>query len=136
MRSTLLPTSIDAPIWTVVNGTHGTIVTVGNISELAGTQFLHYEDDSGTIDPPESDTGQYGNHGILVNNPINSSTMYWTYYYLEPNLGNVGSTYLNYSEQPMEISNVSQYVDPSPPPQISAVTTLPDPQEVGPQPNH
>jgi hypothetical protein len=125
------PSSTDIPIWTEVTGSHGTVIAVVNISEVAGTQFLHYEDDSGTIDPPESEAGQYGNHGILVNNPINSSTMYWTYYYIEPNQGNVGSTYFNYTEQPIEITNVSQYLDPSPPPQISDVTTLPDPQEVG-----
>jgi hypothetical protein len=129
--STDTPSSLDAPTWTEVTGSHGTVVAVQNISELAGTQFLQYEDDSGTIDPPESETGQYGNHGILVNNPTNSSTMYWTHYYLEPNQVNIGSTYLNYTEQPIKISNVSQYVDPSPPPQISDVTSLPDPQEVG-----
>ncbi len=124
------PSSTDAPTWTEVTGSHGTIVAVGNISELEGTQFLHYEDDQSAVDPPESEAGQYGNHGIFVNNPTNSSTMYWAYYYLPPNQANIGMTYFNCTQQPMEVSNLSQYVDPSPPPVISSVTSIPDPQEV------
>jgi len=125
------PISTDIPTWSEVTGSHGTLITIGNFSELGGTQSLYYNDYDNSEDQPEYEPGEYGNHGIHITDPqAGSSTMYFSYYFLSAELGNIGSTYGDYSLNPITITTLLQYVDPSPPPEIRDVISLPDPQEV------
>lgn len=125
------PTSNDVPTWAEVTGYHGTIITIGNFSEIGGTQSLYYTDDNTSIDPPESEPGQYGDCGISITNPpIGSPTMYFSYYFLPADRGNIGSTYANYTDEPLIIGTLFQYADATPPPEFKDVTAFPDPQEV------
>lgn len=125
------PISTDIPTWTEVKGSHGTLITIGNFSELGGTQSLYYNDYNTSEDQPEYEPGEYGNHGIHVTDPqAGSSTMYFSYYFLSAGQGNIGSTYSDYSLNPITITTSPQEVDPSPPPEIRDVISSPDPQEV------
>jgi hypothetical protein len=107
------------------------IVVIENFSDLGGAQILHYTDDKDSDDQPESEPGEYGNYGIFISNPeIDSSTIYSSLYFLDSNLENVGSTYASYNDNPFTITALSQYTDPTPPPEIIDIMALPDPQEV------
>ncbi len=125
------PISTDIPTWSEVTGSHGTLITIGNFSELGGTQSLYYNDYDTSEDQPEYEPGEYGNHGVHITDPLaGSSTMYFSYYFLGAEQGNIGSTYSDYSLNPITITTLLQEVDPSPPPEIREVISLPDPQEV------
>jgi hypothetical protein len=124
------PGSTTTPLWTEATGAAGTIISVGNFSELGLTTSLIYTDDSTSLDDPESDSGEYGNYGISSTNPPMNSTIYFSFYFASSSQGNIGSTYLNYTDNPVTISVLSQIIDPSPPPQISDITSEPDPQEI------
>jgi RNA polymerase subunit RPABC4/transcription elongation factor Spt4 len=124
------PSSTATPYWYEVTGSHGTLVAVGNFSDLIGTSTLYYLDDSTSNDAPDSDFGEYGNLGLSATNPPQSSTLDFSYYFLAKNQPNVGQNYLNYTQNPIDITATSQVIDPSPPPEISAITEVPDPQEL------
>jgi hypothetical protein len=92
--------------------------------------FLMYVDDSSNLDVPEAETGEHGNHGILSVGAPNNNTNHLSYYFLGSNQPNVGQDYYNYTKNPVQISVSSQIIDPSDPPDISDVSSVPDPQEV------
>jgi RNA polymerase subunit RPABC4/transcription elongation factor Spt4 len=118
------------PSWYEVTGSHGTLVAVGNFSDLIGTSTLYYLDDSSSMDSPEFDFGEHGNLGLSATNPPQSSTLDFSYYFLASNQQNLGQDYLNYTQNPLDITTTSQVIDPSPPPDISGITKIPDPQEL------
>lgn len=118
------------PSWLEVTGSHGTLVAVGNFSDLSGTSTLYYSDDSSSMDSPEFDFGEHGNLGLSATNPPQTSTIDFSYYFLASNQQNIGQNYLNYTQNPLDITVTSQVIDPSPPPDISGITEIPDPQEL------
>lgn len=125
------PISTAIPTWSEVTGSHGTLITIDDFSDLGGTQSLYYNDYNNSEDQPEYETGEYGNHGIHITDPqAGSSAIYLSYYFLSADQGNIGSTYSDFSLNPIMITTSPQEVDPTPPPEIRDVISLPDPQEV------
>jgi ribosomal protein L40E len=120
----------ETPIWFEISSTAGTVISVGNFSQFGATSSLMYTDDSSSVDVPESDVGEYGNFGISAINPPQTSTIYFSHYFTSNDQENIGSTYLNYTNNPMVISILPQEIDPSPPPEISNIILEPDPQEL------
>lgn len=124
------PSVTDAPIWSEITGSFGTVITVGNYSQVGATPSLHYSDDSALPDDPEFELGVYGKHGLSITGPPAVSRVFYSYYILDDNQGNIGEKYLNYTNQPILVSALSQFIDPSPPPDISDINSNPDPQEI------
>jgi RNA polymerase subunit RPABC4/transcription elongation factor Spt4 len=124
------PGVTDTPSWYEVTGTHGTLVALGNISDLGGTSSLYYSDDSSSMDSPEFDFGEHGNLGLSATNPPQSSNIDFSYYFIGSNQQNIGQNYLNYTQNPIVITITSQVIDPSPPPGITGIVSIPDPQEL------
>ncbi len=124
------PTDTYAPTWNEVTGSHGTVITIGNFSEFGGTQSLYYNDDLNSNDEPESEFGEYGDYGInLTDSPGGSHFTNLSYYFLPPNQENVGFVYANYTNNPLTMTVLSQYADPTPPPEVRDVRAIPDLQE-------
>lgn len=125
------PTSTGVPTWAEVTGSHGTIVMPRDYSAVGGSSTLYYNDDLSSNDAPESEIGEYGDSGIYITNPpIGNPTSFVTFYFLPANQGNVGSTYDAFTNNPLIINTMAQYMDSSPLPEITDVSALPDPQDV------
>jgi hypothetical protein len=129
--STDTPASTNPPTWVEVTGASGTLVIPRDLTQVGGTPSLYYADDSLSNDGPESETGEYGDSGIyIVDPPVGTSSTFLSFYFLPPNQTNVGSTYESYVNNPLTINTISQFVDPSPPPEITNVFAYPDPQDL------
>jgi len=125
------PTSTTAPTWAEITGPAGTVVIPRDLTQVGGTASLYYTDKSTSNDAPESEFGEYGDSGIYITNPpLGNPTTFLSFYFLPPNQGNVGSTYEAFTNNPITISTQVQYMDSSPPPEITDVSALPYPQEV------
>ncbi|UCG68955.1 MAG: carboxypeptidase regulatory-like domain-containing protein [Thermoplasmata archaeon] len=125
------PGSVNSLTWAEVTSDNGTIIYIENFSEAGGTQSLYYNDNENSDDSPESEAGEYGNFGIMINEPENSWTAYTSYYLLGANQQNVGAKYTNYTNKPLEIGILPQDADPTPPPEIMDIVAIPDIQETG-----
>jgi hypothetical protein len=125
------PITTPPPTWVEITGSHGTVVSPRDFTQVGGNPVLYYNDDQSSNDAPESESGEYGDSGLYIADPpTGSPSTYISFYMLPPNQGNVGSTYVTYNDNPITISALPQIVDTTPPPIISDVTVIPDPQEV------
>jgi hypothetical protein len=84
----------------------GTVVSVSQIPPgLGGTQSTYYKDDSS---PDAGDTGDhrsYGDAGFQVYDPEPGTyTMLGHTYFLTGTMANVGATYVNYYDHPIQVS--------------------------------
>jgi hypothetical protein len=125
------PGNTDTPTWSEVTSNNGTIVYMGNYSDMGGTQSLYYNDNNESDDSPESDAGEYGNSGVLITGPKNSWTADMAFYFLEADQVNVGPKYANFTGKPLEIGVSFQDADPTPPPDILDIVVEPGLQEIG-----
>jgi hypothetical protein len=124
------PPSTTPPTWVEITGPSGTLVIPRDLTQIGGNPSLYYTDDLTSNDSPESETGEYGDSGIYITNPpVGTSQSFLSFYFLEPNLGNVGSTYESYVNNPLSVNTIAQINDSSPP-EIIDVSVIPDPQEV------
>ena len=92
--------------WTLVTGITGTMVSVSQIpAGLGGTQSTYHRDDSR---PDAGDTGDhcsYGEAGLQVDNPNPGVyTMLGQTYFLTEATSNVGHTYVDYYDYPIQVS--------------------------------
>jgi hypothetical protein len=92
--------------WTQVTGVTGTVVNVSEIpAGLGGTQSTYYKDDSS---PDADDTGDhcsFGDAGFQVYDPEPGTyTMLGHTYFLTGTMANVGATYVNYYDHPIQVS--------------------------------
>jgi hypothetical protein len=125
------PGITDAPEWNEVTGSFGTVVTVGNYSQIGVTPSLSYIDDLSVPDAPEFEMGVYGKHGLSIPNPSVGYQVDYSYYMLSSNQGNIGEYHFNSSQMPIMVDPVLEIIDPSAPPDITDAQSTPDTQEVG-----
>jgi hypothetical protein len=92
--------------WTQVTGVAGTVVNVSKIpAGLGGTQSTYYKDDS-TVDSDDTgDQRSYGDAGLQVDDPnAGTYTILGHVYFLTGTTANVGATYLDYYDNPLQAS--------------------------------
>jgi len=92
--------------WTQVVSITGSVVNVSKIpAGLGGTQSTYHKDD-GTIDSVDTgDQRSYGDAGFQVNNPNPGSyTTLGHTYFLTGITTNVGTTYVDYYDNPIQVS--------------------------------
>jgi hypothetical protein len=92
--------------WIQVTSVTGTVVNVSQIPPgLGGTQSTYYKDDSS---PDADDTGDhcsFGDAGFQVYDPEPGTyTMLGHTYFLTGTMANVGATYVNYYDHPIQVS--------------------------------
>jgi len=94
-------------MWNQVTGVTGTVVIVSEIpAGLGGSQSTYYKDDDSVVDG--SDTGDqlsYGDAGLQVDNPNPDSYVVLGHIYFPTStLANVGATYADYYDNPLQTS--------------------------------
>jgi hypothetical protein len=92
--------------WTQVASVTGTVVNVSDIpAELGGTQSTYYKDDS-TVDSDDTgDQCSYGDAGLQVDDPNpGAHTILVHTYFLTGAVTNVGATYTDYYDNPLQAS--------------------------------
>jgi len=92
--------------WTQITAITGTVINVSEVpAELGGAQSTYYKDDS-TVD--SNDTGDqrsYGDAGFQVDNPNPGTYIMPAYtYFLTGTTTNVGATYVDYYDNPLQVS--------------------------------
>ena len=99
-------TTTPATGWSQVAGVTGTVVTVLRIpAGVGGAQSTYYKDDSAMDSGDTGDRRSYGDAGIRVNNPNTGTyTLLGYTYFLTGSVGNVGSVYANYYDNPLQVS--------------------------------
>ncbi len=95
--------------WTQVASVTGTVVNVSKIpAGLGGTQSTYYKDDSAVDGDDTGDQRSYGDAGLQVNNPnAGDYTILGHVYFLTGTTANVGATYLDYYDNPLQASVAS-----------------------------
>ncbi len=94
------------PLWQEATGPKGSVVTVTDpTSVTAGSKLLYWKDDSTYDDGTGSEQpGAYGNGGVQLNNPAEQTAVILSKMFILPaNQGNVGSTYGDYYNNPLNI---------------------------------
>lgn len=92
--------------WTQVASVAGSVVNVSKIpAGLGGTQSTYYKDDS-TVDSDDTgDQRSYGDAGLQVDDPnAGTYTILGHVYFLTGTTANVGATYLDYYDNPLQAS--------------------------------
>jgi hypothetical protein len=103
-----VPASPYSP-WRQISGSTGSAVQVADTHLLGGALTNYYKDDS-TVDPGDKgDHQSFADSGALVENPNSRFTVYLWYYVLPPNQPNVGSTYSDQTQHPLQATAVAQY---------------------------
>ena len=90
--------------WYQVSANQGTLVHASDPTPVGGTPRNYYEDNSTPCSPQPCDTGdqqRWGESGIIVQNPNQTFTYRFNFYYLQGQQPNVGSTYAQYFAQPL-----------------------------------
>jgi len=92
--------------WTQVTSITGTIVNVSRIpAGLGGVQSTYYKDDSAVDAGDTGDQRSYGDAGIQVDDPNPGSyTLLGHIYFLTGTTANVGTTYVGYYDNPIQVS--------------------------------
>jgi hypothetical protein len=95
--------------WAQVTGVTGTLVSVSNIpAGLGGAQSTYYKDHSA---PDSNDTGDllsYGDAGLQIDNPNPGTYITLGHiYFPTETLANVGATYVEYYDNPLQTSVVA-----------------------------
>ncbi len=110
--------------WTQIAGSDGSIIYVSMIpADLGGTQASYYKDDSAVDGDDTGDQRSYGDAGFEVDTP-NTGTypLLGHVYFFTGTVPNVGNTYLEYYNNPLQVS-VASFV----PPVIPNPTNMPPP---------
>jgi len=96
--------------WWQVSGDSGTIIQIADLAQLGGTACTNYYKDDKTIDP--NDTGDkcsYSDCGAYVEHPNPHLVIHLWYHVLPANQPNVGATYWNYIQHPLQsVANEQQ----------------------------
>jgi hypothetical protein len=92
--------------WTQVTGIPGTVVNVSQTpGGLGGTQSTYYRDDSAVDAGDAGDGRSYGDAGFQVDDPVPGTyTMLGHIYFLTGTTANVGAVYVDYYDNPLELS--------------------------------
>jgi hypothetical protein len=92
--------------WTQVTGVTGTVVNVSQIpAGLGGTQSTYYKDDADFDAGDTGDHRSYGDAGFQVYDPNPGAYTVLGYtYFLTGTMVNVGATYVNYYDHPIQVS--------------------------------
>jgi hypothetical protein len=92
--------------WTQVTGVTGTVVNVSQIpAGLGGTQSTYYKDDADFDAGDMGDHRSYGDAGFQVYDPNPGSyTVLGQTYFLTEATANVGATYVDYYDHPIQVS--------------------------------
>jgi hypothetical protein len=92
--------------WTQVTGVTGTVVNVSQIpAGLGGTQSTYYKDDADFNAGDTGDHRSYGEAGLQVYDPNPGSyTVLGQTYFLTEATANVGATYVDYYDHPIQVT--------------------------------
>jgi hypothetical protein len=92
--------------WAQVTGITGTVVNVSQIpAGLGGAQSTYYKDDSAVDTDDTGDQRSYGDAGVQVDGPDpGSHIMLGHIYFLTGTAANVGTTYVGYYDDPVQVS--------------------------------
>lgn len=92
--------------WTQVASVTGTVVNVSKIpAGLGGTQSTYYKDNNAVDSDDTGDQRSYGDAGLQVDDPnAGTYTMLGHVYFLTGTTANVGATYLDYYDNPVQAS--------------------------------
>ncbi|MGD2165987.1 MAG: hypothetical protein PVH50_10715 [Anaerolineae bacterium] len=89
-------------LWWQLSGGTGTVVQVSDAEGTGGTLKNYYKDDD-TIDPVDTgDQKSYGDAGLKVESPSRTIRYRTLLYVLPPNQDNVGGTYADYYDNPLD----------------------------------
>jgi hypothetical protein len=89
--------------WWQLATTSGSLIQVGDYSEVGGSPKNFYLDDAAAADPT-GEPGHYGDTGARIDNPSNGFTFNFNYYFLPGSQPNVGAQYEDYFDQPLASS--------------------------------
>jgi hypothetical protein len=97
--------------WTQVSSSTGTLVNVIGIpAGMGGTQSTYYKDDSAVDSDDTGDQLSYGDAGFRTDDPNPGTyTILGQMYFLTGTTTNVGATYVDYYEHPLQVE-VAAYV--------------------------
>jgi hypothetical protein len=92
--------------WMQVSGVTGTVVSVNRIPVgLGGSQSTYYKDDSTINSSDTGDQRSYGDAGFQIENPNPGDyARLGQTYFLTGTLANVGTTYVDYYDNPVQVS--------------------------------
>jgi len=92
--------------WTQVTGSTGTAVSVSDIpAGLGGTQSTYYKDNSAVDSDDTGDQRSYGDAGLQVEDPNPGIyTVLGQSYFLTGTVVNVGATFADYYDHPLQVS--------------------------------
>lgn len=98
------PTGSPINLWTQISGADGSTVQVIDVSVGGGTVENYYKDDS-SVDPTDTgDQQSFADAGIRINNPSGTASLRFLEFILGPDQPNVGSSYRNLYENPLEMT--------------------------------
>jgi hypothetical protein len=92
--------------WIQITGITGTIISVNNtLAGLGGIQSTYYKDDSSIANNDTGDQRSYGDAGFQVEDPnLGEHTVLRQTYFLTSSAANVGTTYADYYDNPIQVS--------------------------------
>jgi len=104
--------------WKQVSGARGSVVMVVDLALGSGTLENYYLDNSDLNGDDTGDGRSYGDAGLKANNPGGLVTVDSRIFVLDPQAPNVGSTYEDYLDNPLQATAVAQTYTPLPPYQV------------------
>ena len=103
------------PTWRQVSGAKGSLVEVTGVGTGGGALSNYYLDLNQVDEKDTGDQVSFGDAGFLVLNPTESILISTAHYVLDPSQPNVGGTYRDYFDNPLQATAAAQdYLEPAP----------------------
>ncbi|MGB0386231.1 MAG: hypothetical protein ACPGWR_15590 [Ardenticatenaceae bacterium] len=102
-----VPTS-PANAWYQISGAQGDLVAILDVNSANGTLFNYYQDNNTTGSDQTGDGFSYGDTGVRIDEPNGEVQAAFTAFVLPPESGNVGATYQNQVNNPLQVTVTEQ----------------------------